>query len=237
VPIVFVHGLAANLHVWDAALAHERSTRRALAFDLHGMGESAPSAKNDYSIEAYVADLAAVVDQVQPPLPRFVLVGHSMSGAVVTAYAAAHPERVAGIVYVDPTPDMTALPAETLKQLESGVGAASVRHFVDALFGGMLDAAQPATKQQVTAALAATPDAVLSGSFTAVLHFDPKPGLAKYSGPRLALVTPGNDQPSSIHRLVPGIEHQVVEGVSHWLMLDKPTLLAAALDAFAAKTK
>jgi len=234
-PIIFVHGLAADRHVWDDALAHERATRRALAFDLHGMGESAPSARNDYSIDSFAADLAAVVDGVQPPLPaRFVLVGHSLGGTVVTAYAAAHPERVAGIVYVDAPPDMTSIPPATVQQFEAGVAPASVERFSAALFDGMLESAQPATKQRVLASLHATPPAVISGAFVAMLHYDPKPALARYAGLRLALVTRGNDEPISIHHLVSGIEHQMVDGVSHWLMMDKPTEFAATLDGFLA---
>ena len=237
VRVVFVHGLAANHHVWDATLDHVRASRRALALDLHGMGESALSAKHDYSIDSYVADLAAAVDQAQPPLPRFVLVGHSMAGAVVSAYAAAHPERVAGIFYVDPAPDVSGLPPEVMKQFEAGIAPGAVQGFARAMFGGMLDAAQPATRETVMASLQATPPEVVSGSFAALIHYDPKPALARYSGPRFALVTRGNDEPSALHHLVPGIEHQVLEGVSHWLMLDKPTEMAAQLDAFLATIK
>jgi pimeloyl-ACP methyl ester carboxylesterase len=235
-PVVFVHGLAASHHVWDATLDHLRRTRRALALDLHGMGESALSAKHDYSIDSYVADLAAAVDRAQPPLPRFVLVGHSMAGAVVTAYAAAHPERVAGIFYVDPSPDVSALPPEVIQQFEAGIAPDKVQGFARAMFGGMLDAAQPATRDAVMTSLQATPAEVVSGSFAALLHYDPKPALAAYKGPRFSLVTRGNDEPGALHRLVPGIPHQVVEGVSHWLMLDDPTEMANQLDGFLATT-
>jgi pimeloyl-ACP methyl ester carboxylesterase len=236
VPVVFVHGLAASHHVWDAELAHLRPTRRALAFDLHGMGESALSPTHDYSIDSYVADLAAAVDRAQPPLPRFVLVGHSLAGAVITAYAAAHPERVAGVFYVDPTPDVSTLPPEVMKQFEAGIAPDAVQGFARGMFGGMLDAAKPATRDAILASLQATPAEVLSGSFTALIHYDPKPALAAYKGPRFALVTRGNDEPGAIHRLVPGIPHQVVEGVSHWLMLDDPTEMAQQLDGFLATT-
>jgi pimeloyl-ACP methyl ester carboxylesterase len=40
VPILFVHGNGGNLTQWTAQLEHVRHTRRAVAFDLRGMGMS-----------------------------------------------------------------------------------------------------------------------------------------------------------------------------------------------------
>ena len=39
-PVVFVHGNGGNLTQWKAQLEHLRTSRRAVALDLHGMGES-----------------------------------------------------------------------------------------------------------------------------------------------------------------------------------------------------
>jgi pimeloyl-ACP methyl ester carboxylesterase len=52
----------------------------------------------DYRGEAFVSDVEAVVEKLK--LPRFVLVGHSLGGAVAIKYAGAHPDRVAGLVVV-----------------------------------------------------------------------------------------------------------------------------------------
>ncbi len=50
----------------------------------------------DVSLEAWVGDLEAVVDAAG--LERFVLLGISKGGAIATAYAARHPERVSHLV-------------------------------------------------------------------------------------------------------------------------------------------
>ena len=63
------------------------------------MGESDPSASGDGSVDAMAADIDAVTRALG--LRRFVLAGHSDGGAVAASYAAAHPERVAGIALVD----------------------------------------------------------------------------------------------------------------------------------------
>ena len=48
------------------------------------------------------------------------------------------------------------------------------------------------------------------------------PALARYHGPMLAVVTPEADTPNDIHRLVPDVQHDVMDGTSHWMQLDDP---------------
>ena len=102
-PVVLVHSLAGNSTHWTAQLEHLRRDRRAVALDLRGHGRSEPPKDGDYTIAAMAGDIAAVVDTLG--LDRFVLVGHSMGGGVALAYAGAHPDRVAGLVLVDPIGD------------------------------------------------------------------------------------------------------------------------------------
>jgi pimeloyl-ACP methyl ester carboxylesterase len=64
------------------------------------------------------------------------------------------------------------------------------------------------------------------------MKFDPDPSLARYSGPKLSIVTPHNDMAFSLHRLGQGFPHQVVEGTGHWIQLDKPEVVNHLLDQF-----
>src|SRR3989304_4782272 len=104
VPGVLARAAPPSHKVWKAQLSHlRRLRRRAVAFDLRGMGESDPARDGDYSVDAMVRDLAALTDALG--LRRYHLVGHSFAGAVVSAAAAAFPDRVAGLVLVDPSGD------------------------------------------------------------------------------------------------------------------------------------
>src|SRR5947209_20342670 len=87
IPVVLHHGLGADLHVWDAALAHLRGSRRAVAFDArgHGLSPKAP----DYTVELLAQDLDEVVQGLG--IDRFWLVGHSLAGGVISAYAGMKP--------------------------------------------------------------------------------------------------------------------------------------------------
>jgi len=67
--------------------------------------------------------------------------------------------------------------------------------------------------------------------FRASLRFDPTTALLRYRGPALAVVTPANDAPFSLHR-VGRLPHRVVEGTGHWIQLDRPVEFARLLDGF-----
>ncbi len=103
VDVVLLHGWVASaysfrneLHSLPALGAH------CLAADLRGFGLSdKPSARDSYTLAAYIADLDALLDKLG--LLRVVLVGHSMGGGIALTYALARPERVRGLVLFCPT--------------------------------------------------------------------------------------------------------------------------------------
>src|SRR6185503_16887981 len=103
---------------WDAQLDHLRVSRRAIAYDLRGMGRSAIATNGDYSPGAMVSDLETLTQRLR--LKRFVLVAHSYGGAVAATYAARHPERVAALVFVDSTGSVN-IPEEAAAKFEAAI--------------------------------------------------------------------------------------------------------------------
>src|SRR4249919_3217673 len=94
-PLVLVHGLSDSRADWAPIVDRMSSDHRCVALDLRGHGESGDA--SDYSALAMAADVAAVVaaeDLVAPTV-----IGHSLGGAVVSAYAAA--ALVTAVVNVD----------------------------------------------------------------------------------------------------------------------------------------
>jgi pimeloyl-ACP methyl ester carboxylesterase len=228
-PVVLVHSLAGNAGHWKAQLAHLRRTRRALALDLRGHGGSDAPDGDDYAIEALADDVAAVVDGTG--LDRFALVGHSLGGGVALAYAGMHPGRVDRLLLLDAIGDGTQLPAEQtesfLAALDSPAYTATIEGYWTTISGS-----DPAVRARLLADLRATPRDTVVGGLRAVSRFDPKPALAAYSGPALAVVTPTNDYPFSLHRLGGGMPHEVVEGTGHWIQLDRPEEVSRILERF-----
>jgi pimeloyl-ACP methyl ester carboxylesterase/DNA-binding CsgD family transcriptional regulator len=81
--------------VWRDFLAELSLGRRLVRYDQRGTGLSDREVA-DLSFEAMVGDLEALVDALE--LERFSLLGMSQGAAISVAYAARHPERVAGLV-------------------------------------------------------------------------------------------------------------------------------------------
>lgn len=98
--VLLLHGFGSSLQTWDAwgqGLANEY---RVVRLDIAGFGLTGPAEPGDYSDEADVQRLLAVVDQLG--LPRMTVVGHSMGGRLAWHFAAAHPQRVDKLVLIAP---------------------------------------------------------------------------------------------------------------------------------------
>jgi pimeloyl-ACP methyl ester carboxylesterase len=230
-PVVFVHSYAGSSAHWSAQLAHLRVTRRAVALELRGHGESTAPANNDYAIASLAADIAAVADGLG--LKRFVLVGHSLGGAAAIAYAGAQPDRVAGLV-VAGTPGK--LPADQAKQIWSTLEA-DFDKVTQGYWDKLLAGARPEVRTQVLDDMRRVPKDASLAIIKATLNYDPLPALRRYPGPKLAVFTPHSDQPYDLHHAVPGIGHRRIDGTSHWMHMDKPDEFNRVLDAFLATIK
>lgn len=97
--VVFESGLGDGKEVWRDVFEPVSRFARVLAYDRAGYGRSrSPVATRDGAI--VVAELRALLDGLELP-PPYVLVGHSLGGQFVEHFARAHPEEVAGVVFVD----------------------------------------------------------------------------------------------------------------------------------------
>lgn len=227
-PVVLIHGGAADLGHWSAQLEHLRRGRRAVALDLRGMGGSEQPRDGSYSLPAMAADLHTVA--VALGLERFALVGHSYGGAVISSYAAPHPERLAALVYADcrgvpwvPTP-------EEGRELEEGYRAENFAAFTERWFDAILKNAAEGTRRRVLASLRATPREVFVASVQAGIGFDPRAAVAGFPGPLFAIGAEMLDGPQAAQRALPVRDFRVMKGVSHWLMMDRPEEFNRHLD-------
>ncbi|MGQ0582518.1 MAG: alpha/beta fold hydrolase [Reyranella sp.] len=98
-PVVLIHGSLGSLHMWEG-WARELAPRvRLITVDLPGHGLTGAWPRDEYTIEAYTDFMEVLVDTLH--LDRFVLVGHSMGGAVAWSFTATRPDRVSHLVLVD----------------------------------------------------------------------------------------------------------------------------------------
>ena len=226
-PVVFLHSFAGDSGQWKAQLAHLRAHRRALAMDLRAHGQSEAPRDGKHSVEAMVEDLEAVV--AARKLDRFVLVGHSMGGAVAVVYAGKHPDKVAGLVLVG-TPGRA--PAELKSQVLQALETDRRDQVLDQYWDKLLTNATPKTREIVEAGRKQMGNDRSVSFIEAIFDYDPVPSLRRYDGPVMAIVSDGDDaNPAALHKTMP-MERRPIEGTSHWVQLDRPDAFNKVLDDF-----
>ena len=98
-PLLLVHGGRDHCRNWDWVVERLRSDWHIIAPDLRGHGDSEWSKSANYSMAAYVYDLAQLVHQLK--LGPVTIVGHSLGGAITVRYAGVFPESVRRLVAIE----------------------------------------------------------------------------------------------------------------------------------------
>jgi len=236
--IVFVHGWACNKSYWREQAAHFARSRRIVALDLAGHGESGRG-RQRFSVEAFGADVKAVVDALG--LRRVVLVGHSMGGPVTLEAARLMPERVVALVPID-TLERVGEPASPeekrafLGPLRADFRAGTQRFVRDYMF---TPRSEPELVERVAQEMAAAPPAVALSALESLLDYDEAKGLEAVKAPlRLINADLWPTDLAAARRRKPDVQLAVMPGVGHFLMLEQPAefnrLLERALAELAA---
>lgn len=242
-PVVLVHGHAADLRAWDEAIPPlVAAGNRVIRYDVRGHGQSAVP-DDDYTYDAYVRDLEALMAHVGSQ--EFVVVGHSMGGGIALTYAQRHPERAAGAVLVCP-----ALPgfgyseefSAGIVELRDKIRANGVHPTIEdefpkhAFFDCIRDDADAMDRIR----------AMFAGYSGRDYLVEPGPapegvidGLAVMSTPTLVLAGDG-DIPdfrliaALLGERIPGAELRSLPDTGHMLPMERPAEFAAAVNAFIA---
>lgn len=100
-PLLIVHGLGGSWQDWEAQVRHLSQRYRVIAPDLRGFGASTRG-RRLVSIPRLAADLRALLAALK--IEDFVLVGHSMGGAVSLQLALEEGPRVQRLVIANSVP-------------------------------------------------------------------------------------------------------------------------------------
>jgi non-heme chloroperoxidase len=100
-PLVFLAGLGNTAHVYDPLAPKFTANHHVYGITRRGWGASSkPEAiVANYAADRLGDDVLAVIDALK--LDRPVLAGHSIAGEELSSIGSRHPEKVAGLIYLD----------------------------------------------------------------------------------------------------------------------------------------
>lgn len=123
-PLLLIHGAQDHCRNWDWVAQALRDDWHIIAPDLRGHGDSAWSPDGHYTGDAYLADIAQLVEQKK--LGPLTIIAHSMGGQIAVRFAATYPEYVKKLVVIEGI----GLNPDTLKEMSERSYTESMREWV-----------------------------------------------------------------------------------------------------------
>jgi pimeloyl-ACP methyl ester carboxylesterase len=108
-PLLLVHGGRDHCRNWDWVAQAMRRDWHVICPDLRGHGDSQWSPDGNYSMSAYIYDLAQLIHQQN--LAPVTIVSHSLGGNICLRYTGIYPDKVRKLVAIEglgPSPKMLA---------------------------------------------------------------------------------------------------------------------------------
>lgn len=98
--IIFENGMGVDLENWKKITDEVSQFAPVFAYDRAGIGKSDKGSEMP-TVQTVSANLHGILNllKIAPP---YVLVGHSLGGVFIRAYAGFYPNEVAGLVFIDP---------------------------------------------------------------------------------------------------------------------------------------
>lgn len=219
ITLLLIHGLAGRLEHWLPLLDRTGPALRCLAVDLPGHGASDCHDGSEVSVLDMAQAMRAVLETLG--LRRVLVVGHDLGATVALQLAAMAPERVLGLFLIDPNGDQSRLAgsakASVLEAMEK-----DPHDEVRWQFRQILLDDDPQLADRVLADIEDSRASALLGAVRSSLEFEPAAALATYGGPCRVLISPLNDLPYSLHKIVPDLPCTMLPQASHWMMMDTP---------------
>lgn len=236
--IAFGHSLGMSAEIFTSLRPLLERKGRVLTWDARGHGASERPAPG-WTIEDLAADLRALIEHLGEE--RAVIAGLSMGGNTAIAYAAAHPDKVDGLILTDTTAwygeaapqawEQRARNAET-KGLQPVIPFNLPRWFSD-----RFPETHPDAVQKVAGILLAGDPVAYAAACRALGRFDAREDLKRIQCPTLILV--GSDDPATpptmaeyLHANLKNSELHVLPGLRHMTPVEAPERVGQRISEF-----
>jgi len=233
--LVFVHGWTCNMTFWRGQIPAFESKTRVIAIDLPGHGQS-DKPHVDYTMDYFARSIDAVLRDAG--VDRAVLVGHSMGTPVIRQFYRKYPNKTLALVLVDGALRPFADEATMAKFIEPLRGPNYNEAASQFLAGMLAPVSSTALREEIKSSMLSTPQYVavsaMDGMASKVIWTNDKINV-----PVLAIMAKSPFWPADNEQfyrsVAPNLEYHMWEGVSHFLMMEKPTEFNEALEAFLMK--
>ena len=207
-----------------------------------------------FTIETHVADAVAVLDAIDAP--QVFLIGHSWGGHLAMHIAATHPDHLLGLVVVDPlgvvgdggesdmvrimaertTPEAAARAAELDERAMRGEGtpgdAMEAFSLVWPAYFATPEQAPPMPEMRISLACYSETWESIHGELSRQTL---APLLGGFQAPTVFVLGAGSPIPPrhgvASAALIPGAKTDILDGCGHFLWLERPGVIRAALDS------
>lgn len=233
--IVLIHALAMDRSFWQGVGERLADTVEVLAIDCRGAGQS-DKPTDPYSLAQFADDIADIFDAIG--WESAVISGASMGGCVSIAFAAAYPQRTAGLGLIDTTswygPKAAEAWAGRAAKAQEGGMAALIDFQKDRWFSETFRNANPQRVQSAVDVFLDNDVAAYVATCTMLGACDLRSALPGISVPTRILV--GDEDyatpvamAEAIHEGVAGSTLRVMEQVRHFSPIEVPDLIADEL--------
>src|SRR5229473_991164 len=228
--LFFVHGWSYDETVWSEQAPALAEKTRVITIDLPGHGQSEKPQTIEYTMDLYARAIDAVMSDAR--VKSVILAGHSNGTPVVRQYYRKSPTKVKALVIVEgplrPFFDKTNMD-KFVAPLRGNDYPQAAGRLIDSMTKPIQDGA---LRDKIKALMLRTPQHVAVSEFEATVD----PDLWKEDKIDIPVLMILAKQPvwtteyeQFVRGLIPKLDYQVWENVSHFLMMEKPREFNAAL--------
>ena len=233
--LIFVHGWACDETFWSGQAPALGAKRHVITIDLPGHGQS-DKPQIAYTMDFYARAIDAVLQDAK--VKAAILIGHSNGTPAIRQFYRKFPEKTRALVIVDgplrPFGEKAAM-EKFIARFKEPNYAETAGKMIDSMTGTIKDAA---LRDKIKTTMLRTPQSVAVSEFESTLD-DALWKPDKISVPVLMILAKqpawSAEYEQFARGIVPELDYQVWENVSHFLMMEEPEKFNAAILAFLEK--
>jgi pimeloyl-ACP methyl ester carboxylesterase len=244
-PVILIHGVGADLEMWEPVAALLAPTHRVVRYDMLGHGASIKP-PGPYRLDDFVQQLERFADGLG--IERFALAGFSMGGLVAQGFALAQAGRVDRLALLNTVFDRSAAERAAItarvREIANGGYAASIAPALERWFTPEFRNRRPEIVAAVRRRMQSNDVQAYTAAYDVFATVDAELAsvIGRIAAPTI-VVTGAEDQrstPAMARAMAERLRHarvQIVPGQRHMMPLEVPDLVAAIIaDAESAET-